>query len=579
MKKKELNRFGDTSFRLKNQVNFYYNIIKMIKEKNIKSYKKLWEKINEERIINYKKDSWKENRINFLIKQLKRFSVLKKGINKDFEKNNIFNQINDFSKKDIDNFFDLTGLDLINIVFGFLMLNDYEYGKNFKIFIDFLCEDNEEIFDENKIAFFEVLESKNDFEIFKKIKGKNFQINLINYLFKDINIEKIKSYVFDEIDFKELIKETDYTVNKPYRQMKEIKKLVKWINLNKEKLNTKDLEIFLENNKKTQSEINKIKKFFNITLQEIMESDINIINLFLKNKKKELIFGDYLDINKRWFTQINLLEITNGNNLKINKKYLEIYKFLSNFNLEYNLSEIIEKVKEKFKNNSIKDNVYPYEKSEILKVLKYINKNSYSEQEIFDLLKIYNVTMPTVFEYLVNLTFSISYGYSPHDFRHKYSNTILDDNLKPRRFANGRQPDGYIEDSQESNKLFSTLEATTLKNNVLHFEKESIQRHAIDLYKNKNLINKELPNCLFVSKEPINKNNIVYFSSEKLSTYCNDVNQKIRIIIIDLEMMIELLEKNKLSSLLRTVINRLPFAEEPAFQNIKNWYKELITNI
>lgn len=68
-----------------------------------------------------------------------------------------------------------------------------------------------------------------------------------------------------------------------------------------------------------------------------------------------------------------------------------------------------------------------------------------------------NVPEYVIFEYFVNLAFSLSYGYDPKDFIEIYCGTKLDSNLLPISQCPGRKSDGLIIDKKMGNEYFQQL--------------------------------------------------------------------------------------------------------------------------
>ncbi|MBD5446131.1 MAG: hypothetical protein HDR31_02295 [Mycoplasma sp.] len=564
-----LKRFGDTSFRLKDQVNFYFNVIKIIKENRIKNLSELVEKIEELQLVNYKKID--RNRIRFLTKQLRNFDLININENEEIFLTNKFKYIENISKKDIDDFYDLTGLDLIKVLFGVLMLNDTNLSEQFKLFIEYLNSDKDA--DQNSIILFSICETIEEFSSYKNHSKQQ----IINTLFSDISENDVIEYINNKNSFKDILNKYGYSMRKPYSEIESIKNLIIHLQ-SKPNMSLSDIKIFLGENEKLKKIINDINKFFGLELKDLNTNKYKILSYFLKFKKYELIYKDYFDINRRWFLGIGLFCYAENKKLEISPKYLKIYTFLNQFDLNNYSIEFIKN--EIIKNFSFDESVslqYPYDYKTIISVLKKFNETNFNYDSICKTLSIYNVNPATIFEYLVNLSFAIAYDYSPLDFKNRYAKTILDDNLKPRSHAVGGQPDGFIEDF-DVNKIVSTVESTILRKKEIFKEKEPIQRHAINLLKNNNYDN-DMPNCLFIVRESIDENNILFFSSHENSKYINDLKKEVRVIILDLNMFIKILENNQLTFLLRKVINRLPFSDEYHISNIKDWYEKLVTSI
>lgn len=572
MLNKGLNRFGDTAFRIKHQVNFYLNIINWINEDNITSLEDLCKKIKQENFLNYKNIDI--SRIKFLTKQLKNFNLIEEDKKLNFKTTKLFKKIisivnnnsHEFSSKNID---------IVKVLFGLLMMNDKSLNEEFKSLIEYLNDEEQQI--KNIIALFAICESKKEFDNLKNYS----EANLINFIFNEIPETDVIDFIKDKISIKDLLNKNNYEMRKPYKEIDDIKRFINFLENNP---SIQDIKIFLDEKESLKRCINKIKRNTKIDYEDFLDYKYKFLELFLKLKKNELIFKDYFDINSRWFLNIGLFEnISNGNSKKfcVSKKYLKIFKLLLDFDIE-KLS--VETLKEKLFNinglNEIKTKSlkYPYDLPTTINALKELRENcNYSL--ICEKLEIEDVSEPTLFEYLVNLSFSLSYGYSPCDFKNKYSNTLLDDDLKPRLHARGKQSDGLIEDL-DIDYIFATIESTILRNKELHREKESIQRHALDLFETSNTkYNNDQPNCLFVIKNEIDENSIIKFSSFQESSYVNDYKKLVRIIILDLNMLITILEKDKLVFLLRRVINKLPFINEEQIFDIREWYTNLITDI
>lgn len=602
MRNDKLIRIGDTSFRLENQINFYVNLMNEIYDyycdKNFINLDEIYEILNNKKIINYKNNK-NINRSSLMVKQLLFFKILNKDKNKNFTCSKLFMKYMEISNNRFKEFHKKTLISFDEVFFLLLiLLNDKKNSKNMKIFIKFL--NDKETIDDNSIALFSFCDSIDEMNEFSTYKRDDVLKKLFNPFNKNDLEEIIDLYnqnncdvFFEKKAFKKINSIMKKNKNPSFK--KGITGLKNFMNILS--CNHKNLFDILQRDQYTKKNINKIiKLFYNIeNINEcdfILENKLNIFNYFILMKKYELIYKDYLDINRRWFLNTKLIKHINSlndkkNNIKkyiVNKKILSLlleimdkYKILDNNNLEeiFNFS-----LNYLATDSEIKID-YPFDKDEVSNILEaYYIKDEKFIYEFLKKKKIANVGRCVIFEYFVNLSFSLSYNYDPKDFVDKYCSTKLDSNLLPITHAPGKRSDGLIIDVENNHKIFSTIESTILNNQSIHKEKESIQRHSYDyLEKNKYLFLNDLPICIFVINEKLLENEIRLFSSDKHSYYIKKLDKKIRIILLNSRILSNLLRKNKLDKLLRSFLNKIPFHEIECGIKLDEWYINLFDEI
>ncbi|WP_027124015.1 hypothetical protein [Mycoplasmoides pirum] len=538
------NRFGDTSFRISNQVNFYTQIftyiLEKLKAKNSKNYKlyisDVLEYVIQEQIVFYKienKDFTRKNRSHLLVRQLKEFNLILIKNDNSIQLTNFGTQIGKILE---DN---KIASNLIPIIWFFLMLhkdskrsnifkgfvkNCLEIGYSDKLLISFITSKNK--FDINSKLEKNKL-SKED--IAKILKEKDIQV--VCKRKKPLKISKILPQLINAILEKNFLLINNLLDDVGSKLKNFLKKMYK-----------------LWNNEFTNKKItdNQIQKY-------ILSRKENLLNDILNLVDYQTVYKDYKDINIRWLVD-TLFLIKLNDKYVLNNKYINIYK---------NLIELDPNDFDKFysflTNLKLPTNFYeklPYNRNEVIKMLELVNDNKWNElKKNFNLT---NISNSTIFEYLINLSFSISYNNNASIFK-EWCNTKLDNNLKPIIHASSGSPDGIIID----NSYFSTVESTLINDleKLIKQERIPIKRHVYNIYKNKKHFNllkfNNNPTVVFVVKEKLTPQLIYQFVSEHNSQYHIDLT-KISIITLSTFEVLTFLKDKNLQDLLVKMKDELP---------------------
>lgn len=586
----KLNRLGDTSFRLKDQLNFYTNLIDYIfvMHQDVIETKIIYNQLKEDKIINYKDEQ--SSRLNFALKQLKEFSLL--TYTKDIlHINTKLKQIHYllFNKKLADDFFDKTNFELNKVLFAILILfNESKNAKAFYNFIHYLYRNQISEITKQQIALFSICESENDL---KAVWNKN-ETEVLDLLFTDLEIDDIAKTCT------QITKENEKKLINDLLDTKALPKFRKWptefipffyflrdFNLQKNNWNEEQLDELIRQYNLV-SVLNNIKKLFlhnkKMSNTELVNKyDYQLINYYYKLKKEELIYGDYLDINARWFTKLGFISYeSNKLCYSVKNIYLELYLALKKeFIVDTNIQQIIDYCLTSSIKNIAPKWKYPYSIEEVIDALNLFwqikdNKKSKLVVKINQILDVFNIPLSLIYEYLINLAFALSYEYKPIEFRDICANTILDDELKPINHAVGHMSDGLIKENDF--RPFSTIEATILENNMLYKEYEPIQRHSIKYQETLNN-QQELPNVIFVYNNDYEISNLILFSSKNYAKYIHTLDQdkEIRIISLNTKSLIHLLQKRAIKDLLLHAKTKFPL---PKIDDVKS-YEELVESL
>ena len=538
--KDTLNRFGDTSFRIKNQTAFYTQILlKIYNEENI-SPLKLFEYIQNEGIIKYSKND-KLDRQTFLTKQLRYFGLVnfnldQKLICTDFAKN-FLDQISNLNY--------INGYNVFSVFWFYIMLNDINLSNLFKDFIIYLHDHNIESLSNELIYSF--ISSPKEIYIDKPNNLHNgyneselLEILKYNSMHKVFKFRKIPKYnsilpeLVNSLNDKSKVVQILNNDNKLVSTIKEI--MINYYNYPK-KITLNELINFLYNNKN------------------------NIIFDYKKSISDKTIKKDYKDINCRWFNEINLFTYHQNKKMMINKEYLNLYyKIVNLFNLisssENPFSELIKIIHES--NQLISEFKYPFNNEQINEILNLsINNDWLLIKKLYPCFE--NIANPTIFEYMINLTFSYYLNFSISKFIES-TNTILDAQLLPTSHAPGKRPD-Y---ATNHNNLYFIVESTLLKSNeeIIKNELYSTQRHSYKFFedicsKTNNYINKE-PFTILIYNEELNNNLIYHFMNKNKSEYFDNTNMMIKTLILNTKLLLDLVNSNKFPTFLEYIYKNIP---------------------
>lgn len=538
--KDTLNRFGDTSFRIKNQTAFYTQILlKIYNEENI-SPLKLFEYIENEGIIKYSKND-KLGRQTLLTKQLKYFGLVDFNLNQELI-------CTDFAKNFLDQISTLNyinGYNIFSVFWFYIMLNDINLSNLFKGFIIYLHDHNIELLSNELIYSF--ISSPKEIYIDKPNNLNNdyneselLEILKYNNMHKVFKFRKIPKYnsilpeLVNSLDDKSKVVKILNNDNKLVSIIKKI--MINYYNYSK-KITPNELMNFLYNNKN------------------------NIIFDYKKFISDQTIKKDYKDINCRWFNEINLFTYHQDKKMIINKEYLNLYyKIVNLFDLisssENPFSELIKIIKES--NELVSELKYPFNKEQINEILKLcINNDWLLIKKLYPCFE--NIANPTIFEYMINLTFSYYLNFSISKFIDS-TNTILDAQLLPTSHAPGKKPDYET----NYNNLYFIVESTLLKSNeeIMKNEFYSTQRHSYKFFedvrlKTNNYINKE-PFTILIFNEELNDNLIYNFMNYSKSEYFSDPNIIIKTLIINTKILLDLVNSNKFPTFLEYIYKNIP---------------------
>ena len=538
--KDTLNRFGDTSFRIKNQTAFYTQILlKIYNEENISALK-LFEYIENEGIIKYSKNE-KLKRQTLLTKQLKYFGLVDFNLNQELI-------CTDFAKNFLDQISTLNyinGYNIFSVFWFYIMLNDINLSNLFKGFIIYLHDHNIELLSNELIYSF-------------ISSPKEIYIDKPNNLHNDYN----------ESELLEILK-----YNNMHKVFK-FRKIPKYNSVLPELVNSLDdkskVVKILNNDDELVSKIKKIMRdYYNyskkITQNELMnflyENKNNIIFDYKKFISDQTIKKDYKDINCRWFNEINLFTYHQNKKMIINKEYLNLYyKIVNQFDSisssENPFSELIKIIKES--NELVSELKYPFNSEQINEILKLcINNDWLLIKKLYPCFE--NIANPTIFEYMINLTFSYYLNFSISKFIDS-TNTILDAQLLPTSHAPGKKPDYET----NYNNLYFIVESTLLKSNeeIMKNEFYSTQRHSYKFFEDVRLktntyINKE-PFTILIFNEELNDNLIYNFMNYSKSEYFSDPNIIIKTLIINTKLLLDLVNSNKFPTFLEYIYKNIP---------------------
>lgn len=572
MRNDKLNRLGDTAFRIKNQLNFYITLITYIcRDKLIKPVD-IYDKLIQDNVIRYNSQSKipPTNRINFALKQLKLFNLIdySDSIEIKGKLETVYSYLSDREKNL--NFWNFTSFDLNKVIFAILLiLGKNKINKTFSNFVNFLYKRFNNDFNKitkNQIALFSICDDIKDLEL----HWNSSPYEIITELFPEIKTTELEKIIYTKNDTNfiedKLFSNTNWIkFKKPSNYFRNTIKIIQFYKDNKDEENI----LQAIKNLKLHNFFNAIRSFFNLEnndVELVKQYDLNLINMAYQTLKYQLIYGDYEDINERWFINLGMISIINVNEFEVNLPYLQLYQFIANnFNEEADIKQIIEKIDSLKLKNKKQTQVYPFALQQIIDALDLFwqnrHNNNFIQNELNKKLDIFQVPSYLIYEYLVNLAFAISYGYSAQDFRNICANTILDEELKPINQATGKKSDGLIKET--INSPFSTIESTILNNSMLYKEYEPIQRHSIE-YK-KHLSNKynEIPNVFFVYNDDYDLSNLILFSSKRYANYIHELDQdkEIRIISLNTKTFTDLLRKDKCKCLLTTALNSFPVLE------------------
>lgn len=589
MKNTNLNRFGDTAFRIKNQVNFYLNLIDNINKLSINNKSKsidkeiIYKQLISEGILNYSdnKQIDSNNRSSMLFKQLLEFKLLEKN-NGEVLTTKLYKEIINLLDPSASQI-NMNTTHLPTLIFTILMLlSDSTESNAFRIFIRYLYDKYEREknlkVSKQEISLFSVIENIDDFKNFAS-KSKSYTLDALFSNFP--TIEEINIFLLNS-EKNNLNKNFNLLLNnknvpkffKPTKELDIILKLLKDYSETNFKENVIDK---YEQNNDFNKIVRCINKKFKLNYKSnkdlIKEEKLNLLYLFYKYKKCDLIYKDYKDINFRWFSNINLIK-------KVDKEYiideecLKLCKYiLDNYSKLDDIQQIVKVVINKFNQLKIIQTSLPYTKNEVCEALSFFTKKEINFVKLREFLKLEEIANSTIYEYLINISIAIIFNYSVEEFL-EYTNTLLDKNLKPIIHAPGKRSDGILYD--KSYNLYSTVEATILKNSELIKEEESINNHVINYFDSKNIDSNY--NILFIHNNQPAENSIFRFMGEENRSY-KDPTKKINILMINTETLLKILENNK-KDFLKIALDKLPLKiEKVDHQNLLNLFKKYLSLI
>lgn len=343
----------------------------------------------------------------------------------------------------------------------------------------------------------------------------------------------------------------------------------------------KTLEIFYGIRFKNDKNINhNIIEFINNVRYDL------IFKLILW-KKYELVFRDYMNINISWFTNLGLLSNLKAENdsvkiFSINRRILNLFTYVIDNDLHnQTFNHFVDNITNHFANSEAEEINYrfPFTYDEVVWMMEKYKENC--PNEIINRYQIWRGrTFPTIYEYLVNLAIAYSYDYSPVDFKNKYCNADLDENLLPWSWAGGGKSDGIIEDIDNGHIIFSTIESTMHRRlkTIIDSERNSIHQHAYDFC---TLNNQDEKIALFVVDDKLSVDLLYQFCSYRKSDYYLDRNINIHIILLTTDIFLELFKTHRLNRVIRSFINKIPI-DDNEFEketNILEWYRQQMESI
>lgn len=545
MSNDSLSRFGDTCCRIKYQLKFYFTILNIINDYSEISIDQLWNIVNND-ILNHN-DIGLINHKKFITKQLKRFQIIEVKNNFCYLTDLGKNFFNVFKNKELANL----NFDIVGVSWFYLMINsDIKLSKNFKGFVDKIIDMNNSV-DEYILRFILSTDSFNENaemdiynftnEDYDKMIG-NKSIQIVAKRKKKLSIDYSLPNLISILENNEMINHVLDNDKNLYKKLKSMCKL--YLNESK-KINDNELREYI------------IKRGKYLINDAISLAQYNTIN------------KDYFDINKRWFTECLLL-IKKDGKLFVNDDYRQIYKELLNVKFDNELKNFYDFLL-KVNINTTKKKL-PYSKNEIINMLelayqgKWLDlKNKYSLD---------NVNNATIFEYIVNITFFISFDKEISDIK-KYCKTLLDDELKPYCHA----PGGVADGSMLLNNYYVTIESTIIDQleSIIKNEKTSIQRHSVNYYND--IIKKindynEIPITIFVLQKNIDDKLVYNFCTENNSIYFDNPDIKIKIILLSCNDIANLWKMDSLNKI-ESIFDKLPLVDKGLISTF-NDYKKII---
>lgn len=544
MNSHNLNRFGDTSFRLKKQTTFYLQILLYIHENKEVLLNKIYDYCKKMGIIRYSNDDkLNDSRSKLLIKQLKNFNLVEEKNNKVI--------ISNFGKQIIEVIsFCQDNKKPIEFVWYWLMLvAESNLSNIFQQFVNYLFQNKIEILDQNLIEAF-ITSKRDKFDSNSKYLYEEFLPHEVNKILKEGSIQSVKKskkpiqgdtefpYIINNLSNRQNIINLIENNSQIFKRLKEI-----YRHVTKRKSNVNE---------------KKILEFIYSEREKLLSHAFNY-------PKYRTIHKDYWDINLRWLKEINLV-YEEDKKQKINLSYKPITEKL----LKISKDNLVEEFKIFFQLNNYKINSsdYPYDVEKVINMLSLASEERWSSLK--DKYDLDNIANPTIYEYLVNISLSLLINNSIEEFRNS-CNTILDYNNKPSSHAPGGKPDGIL---YMNKSCYSTIEATIISDleQIINKERTSIHRHAVKLMN-------ERARVIFVVNSNIEANLVYQFSQKETSRYIQNPSIIVEVILLSTDDLINILKKQKLVFFLKSIQNKFPIQESNDVQDIFRQYKKTINDL
>ncbi|MCR8613057.1 MAG: hypothetical protein NC236_01085 [Mycoplasma sp.] len=466
----KFNKFGDTTFRTKNQLLAYSNFLQLIIDKNNNEFSakefdkhfKAW--VKKEKLYSYKEDD-ERNRFSFVKKVFSYSGILENS------------KIIKVKKEEIETFKILR-----KEKYFFRMLNNYSnnnyknnHSKPFRKAMEFLYKNrfNKNL---NVIDFaisFVVFDGNETFEKLYEMGNNEIIIKIVKNKYKklyDNDLENLEIKNIDEFkktfDYKKMSDEEGKPSYNAYELMLIFSDFYNY--------DWNNLPIRLEKALKKIFKNNTKLKIKNIREEIKKYSKSECVELLFIEKVRALIKKDYYDLFSRWLYGLTL---TNTSGVKAQFNDLTKMKLDEKEDYYYMPQENVTTYR------------YPFSREEIKGFIQNISQNNYDDKLNKKLSKI-KILNSTWAEYVVNMGFSYLLEIKPHDFT-KFSRTQVTKDLLPVFTAPGRGADfQYFGSEKNAVIVETTIHKTTTE--ILSHETARVKKHFRDFIRGVNSNKSEL---------------------------------------------------------------------------------------
>jgi hypothetical protein len=456
------NKFGDTSFRVSDQLKYYRLLILKLGDLDEEELNKFDDEefrdwCKEEGIYNYSDKNF--NRYKFVISFLKKIGLLKYN---DEKIDRVFLKkiCEDISTKPEATFFNAiiknATLDKTNKAFkemcSFILKSEISEFNLETLSLCFFCYDGETTFKElyekglNINHFVDKYKETKNYEkcisvikqndtnnltlpLFRKsITGQRVVIDILNRRMNNIDIDSAIFNSQEEKIYKIIAERFGFSMKGKNRA-----ELVKFIN----------------------------SKTFDFLMNE-----------FVKWKFQKLLLKDYKDLFFRWLHEFKFINSSSTTETKLFKE-----QFTNVVDDELN-----------YKSTTLLELEYPYSKEESIEIIKKIDSTGVNDKNVWQEIRdqyegLRLVPNPAIAEYFINLYFSYLLNIEPKNFV-KFSRTKVDNLLNPVFTAPGGGSD--FEYFDDKTGLIVSIETSIISNVSQMKEKEIFQstKHLMNLIRN-----------------------------------------------------------------------------------------------